>query len=144
MQEIPRFAWDDRQGDSTKKKGLYMRKYPRKLRVADLIKEEVADIIQRKVKDPRIKGITVTGVRMTDDLKEATIFYCETFHKSDRSELNVAMTSAAGFIRRELAERVHLRSIPKLSFVYDDSFDYSERIGWILNTLKSKDEQDPL
>jgi ribosome-binding factor A len=121
-----------------------MRKYPRKLRVADLIKEEVADIIQRKVKDPRIKGITVTGVRMTDDLKEATIFYCETFHKSDRSELNVAMASAAGFIRRELAERVHLRSIPKLSFVYDDSFDYSERIGWILNTLKSKDEQDPL
>ncbi|MEJ5301304.1 MAG: 30S ribosome-binding factor RbfA [Thermodesulforhabdaceae bacterium] len=121
-----------------------MRKYPRKLRVADLIKEEIAEILHRKVKDPRIQGITVTEVRMTDDLKEATVFYCETFHKSDRAELKVAMESAAGFIRRELAERIHLRSIPRLSFVYDDSFDHSERIGWILNSLKSKDEQGQL
>lgn len=122
-----------------------MRKYPRKLRVADLIKEEVADIIQRKVKDPRIQGITITSVRMTDDLKEAKIFYCVTFQKVDRSELIDAIASATGFIRRELSERIHLRSIPRLFFVYDDSFEYGERIERIIETLKSeKNTQDPV
>ncbi|MCX7822974.1 MAG: 30S ribosome-binding factor RbfA [Syntrophobacterales bacterium] len=120
-----------------------MRKYPRKLRVADLIKEEIADIIHRKIKDPRIQGVTITAVRMTDDLKEATIFYCGTFHKSDRTELAEAMTSAAGFIRRELSERVRLKAIPRLSFVYDNSFDYGERIEQIIELIRSKgDEQD--
>lgn len=117
-----------------------MRKYPRKLRVADLIKEEVADIIYRKIKDPRIRGLTITGVKMTDDLKEATIFYCETFHKSDRTELAGAISSATGFIRRELSERVRLKSIPRLSFVYDDSFDYGERIEHIIEMIKPKGE----
>lgn len=116
-----------------------MRKYPRKLRVADLIKEEIADIIHRKVKDPRIQGLTITSVRMTDDLKEATIFYCETFHKSDRAELAGAIASATGFIRRELSERLRLKAIPKLSFVYDDSFEYGERIERILEMLHTKD-----
>jgi ribosome-binding factor A len=122
-----------------------MRKYPRKLRVADLIKEEIAYIIQRKVKDPRIQGITVTNVRMTDDLKEAKVFYCVTFHKVDRAELSGAIESATGFIRKELSERIHLRSVPKLSFVYDDSFEFSERIERLIGTLKPKtDTQDPL
>ncbi len=116
--------------------------YQRKERVADLIKKEVAEILQRKIRDPRLQGITITSVRMTDDLKEATIFYCDTFKKIDRAVVNAAILSASGFIRKELAGKVYLRYLPRLNFHYDDSFDYEERIESIIKTIKGEEGKE--
>ncbi|SFN02086.1 30S ribosome-binding factor RbfA [Thermodesulforhabdus norvegica] len=104
-------------------------------RVADLIQKEVAYIIQRKVRDPRLVGITITAVRMSRDLKRATVFYCDTLGRHERSDIDAAFAKARTFIRRELAERVYLRYLPDLSFVYDDSFDYGEKIDLLLRKI---------
>lgn len=104
-------------------------------RVAELIQKEVAYIIQRKVRDPRLVGITITAVRMSRDLKRATVFYCDTLGRHERTEVDAAFERARSFIKRELAGRVYLRYLPDLVFVYDDSFDYGEKIDLLLRKI---------
>ncbi len=111
----------------------------RKGRIADQIKREIADILLRRVKDPRLQGITITVVRVSDDLKDATVFYCDTFPKTDRESVHAAFASASGFIRRELGKRLYLRYTPRISFMYDDSFDYAEKIDQIIETLRREE-----
>ncbi len=114
-------------------------RFQRNERLSDLIQREVADILQRKVKDPRLQGITITAVRVSRDLRHATVFYCDTFKKQERHVVGSALDKATGFIKKELAARLYLKYIPKLSFSYDDSFDYGERIDQLLRMLHEKE-----
>ncbi|MBW1974160.1 MAG: 30S ribosome-binding factor RbfA [Deltaproteobacteria bacterium] len=112
-----------------------MKGYQRSERLSDLIQREVADILQKRVKDPRLQGLTITAVKVSGDLRHATIFYRDTFRKEEPSVLGDALGKATGFIRRELAGRLYLRYTPKLSFSYDDSADYGEKIDRLLRML---------
>lgn len=107
----------------------------RSKRVAELIHKEVADILQRKIKDPRLDGVTITAVRISRDLRYATIFYCDTLGKQDRAAIDLAFSKATSFIRKELAGRLYLRYLPALSFMYDESFDYGEKIDQLLRKI---------
>ncbi len=106
-------------------------------RVADLIQREVAEMLYRTVKDPRLEEVTITGVELTPDLKHARIFYV--FRGSDedegREKVAAGLARAKGFIRRELGKRLHLRYSPELDFQYDGSFEYGAKIERLLKTL---------
>jgi ribosome-binding factor A len=106
----------------------------RKNRVADLIREVVSDIIKNDTKDPRIQGVTITEVTMSSDLKSARIYFsCLT---DGKTEAHLAgLQSAEGFIRKRLRDELDLKYVPQITFIYDSSFDYSDRINSILNKL---------
>jgi ribosome-binding factor A len=114
-----------------------MLQYKRSHRVADVIQRELADLLQRRIKDPRLNRVTITGVELTDDLRHARIFYCFIGEAEDQETVAQGLDKARGFIRRELGQRVYLRFLPELDFRYDPSFEYGAKIDRILKELRT-------
>lgn len=109
--------------------------YKRSKRVGDLLREVIADIVMKRLKDPRIGFLTVTGVEMKDDLKIARVFV--TVMKDEEREITLnILNSASSFIRSELAKEVRLKFIPQLQFILDESIEYGARIDKLLRELK--------
>ncbi len=113
----------------------------RQARVGDLLKQTIAEMILRRVKDPRVEGITITGVDVSVDLKNARIFFC-VLDSSRKDDALDGLKSAAGFLRRELKKELSLRAVPSLYFSYDESFDYGSKIDGILETIGKHENQD--
>lgn len=116
--------------------------YKRSDRVADLLKREIAELIFRRVKDPRVANVTISGVDVSDDLKHARVFFCIMGGMADeeaKKNASVGLEKAKGFIRQELGKRLSLRYIPQLRFDYDISFEYGDKIDRLLKELH-KDE----
>ena len=116
--------------------------YKRCDRVADLLKEEIADLVFRRVKDPRVANVTISGVKVSGDLKHARVFFCVMGSGSDedaKKNASVGLEKARGFIRLELGRRLSLRYVPQLQFEYDTSFEYGDKIEKLLKELH-KDE----
>ncbi len=101
-------------------------------RVSDLIKAELSDILLRRINDPQVQGITVTGVRMTDDLRQAEVFFVRVGQNTCSDETMRGLDRAAGFVRRELGKRLRLRHVPEIRFAFDESFEYGDRINRLL------------
>jgi ribosome-binding factor A len=113
--------------------------YKRSQRVSDLIREEVAEIIMYKLKDPRIGFVTVTGVDLTDDIKIAVV-YVSVLKKEERETTLEILNSAKSFIRSELSRRLRMKIIPSISFKLDASIEYGNKIDQLLDQIREKDE----
>ena len=113
----------------------------RKNRVAGLLREVISDIVVRKIKDPRVHGITITDVRMTADLKSARVYF-SSLTDGKVEDHKQGLESAQGFIRRELRRELDLKYIPELSFFYDTAFDHSLKINRILKDLAVSDSHE--
>lgn len=103
--------------------------YKRTDRVADQVKMEIADILAKKTKDPRIGFVTVTSVQISDDLKHAKVFV--SVHE-DEKQTFIGLKKATPFIRGELARRLQMRRIPEIAFLPDTS---TEKVTHILDLL---------
>jgi ribosome-binding factor A len=101
-------------------------------RLGEEIREEVASIIGRGVKDPRIGFVTVTRVALNADLRTAHINVGVLGDQSQRNKTLAGLKQAAGFIRRELGQRLRLRHVPELVFHYDTGLDATDRIAQLL------------
>lgn len=111
--------------------------YKRSERVADLIKEEIASLVLHgEIKDPRIGFVTITRVDLTPDLKEARVYFSQIGSDKDKSKSAEGLNSASGFVRRYLAKRLDLRHIPKVTFFFDETLEYSEKIERVLREIK--------
>jgi len=108
--------------------------YKRAQRVADQIRMEVADILTRKVKDPRIALMTVTDVDLSPDLRVARV-YVTSLQKEGEGPALQGLGRAMGFIRAELGQRVPLRYTPELIFCWDHSWERGKRIDSLLDSL---------
>ncbi len=117
-----------------------MSSFKRADRVADLIKMEIADLLLKTVKDPRIGSVTITGVKVTDDLRTARIFFVEMGKDTCSDAVLAGLGKAAGFLRRELSRRLQLRHVPELLFTYDPSFAYGNRIENLLMEIQREKE----
>ena len=104
-------------------------------RVAEQMKKELGEIIGRKIKDPRVGFITVTGVDVTGDLQQATIYITSLGNEREREETLKALEKAAGFIRSEIGSRIRLRRTPELFFEFDSSIEYGNQIDSLLRNL---------
>ena len=115
--------------------------YKRADRVADQIRMEVADILMRKIKDPRVRSVTVTDVELTADLRIAHIFV--TTMEKDQAERDVfaGLSKASGFVRAELGRRLTLRYLPEVIFKKDVSGPRGDRVLQILDGLHVDTEQ---
>jgi ribosome-binding factor A len=109
-------------------------------RVADLIKKELSDILLKQVHDPRIGLITISGVKVSDDLRSAKVFFVELGKNGCSDDVKKGFQQAGGFLRRELGQRLRLRYVPELFFTYDTSFAYGERIEELIAEIHQKED----
>jgi ribosome-binding factor A len=111
-------------------------------RVADLLKIEVADLLLKRVRDPRIGSVTITGAKVSDDLRTARLFFVEMGKDTCSAEVEAGLRRATGFLRRELGHRLQLRHVPEILFTYDPSFAYGHRIESLLSEIQREEETD--
>ncbi|MBS4207580.1 30S ribosome-binding factor RbfA [Bacillus sp. FJAT-50079] len=105
-------------------------------RVGEQMKKELGEIITRKIKDPRIGFVTITDVKVTGDLQQATV-YISVFGDDEQKENTLkGLAKATGFIRSEIGQRIRLRKTPEISFEFDESIEYGNKIETILKQIK--------
>jgi ribosome-binding factor A len=111
-------------------------------RVNDLLQEVVTDVM-RQIKDPAVEGalITITSVQVTPDLSQAK-FYLTVMGKPV-AEVVEALNRAAGYLRREVTRQVHLKRVPALLFVYDDTLDQAMRMQKLLHEVRQQLPEEP-
>ncbi len=108
-------------------------------RVNSLIRQEVSELLQRQVKDPRLGNlIAVTEVSTSPDLKYAKVFVSRIGSEEEKQETLSALASASGFFRKELARRLKLRCIPELSFQWDDSIERGDHLLQLIDRISSE------
>jgi ribosome-binding factor A len=101
-------------------------------RVADAILGEVADLLRRRIKDPRIGFLTLTGVEVTPDLRHAKVFYSVVGDAAQRAATRKGLDSATPFVQGEVGRRLRLRNTPTLEFRFDASLERGQRIEQLL------------
>jgi ribosome-binding factor A len=116
--------------------------YRRADRVADQIRMEVADILMRKIKDPRVRFVTVTDVELTGDMRIAHIFFTTMEKGEAERDIVAGLAKAAGFVRAELGRRLTLRYLPELVFKKDVSGLRGDRVLQLLEGLHVDAQQD--
>lgn len=104
-------------------------------RINNMIVEQISYIVATEVKDEDIQFVTITGANVTNDLSFAKIYFTTL---KDKNETLKALNNASGFIRKMLADRVELRHIPELTFVYDESIEYGKRIEQIIENINEE------
>lgn len=108
-------------------------------RVGMELKREVNEILQKKVRDPRVQGVTITDVQMVGDLSSAKVFYTILSDlASDNKKAQEGLEKAKGTIKRELGKQLTLYKIPDLTFVKDQSIVYGNKIDQMLRDLEAK------
>ena len=105
-------------------------------RVAEQMKIEISDIINNKIKDPRIGFLTITDVEVTGDLQQAKVFFTVLGEEEERENTLLGLNKANGFIRSEIGRRIRLRKVPEISFEYDVAFEYGSHIDELLRNLE--------
>jgi len=116
--------------------------YSRADRVADLLKEEISQMLCKEVKDPHIGFITITDVEVSKDLQLAKVFYTILGDERQLSESSDALQRVSPFIKRQLGKRLRMRFIPDILFRYDHSLDYGAKIDTLLDQLKNTQAAD--
>lgn len=108
-------------------------------RINEEIRKELSDIIQNELKDPRINGmISITSVDVTKDLRYAKVFISIYGSEEDKQNTFTALKNSAGFMRKELGNRISLRYIPQLLLEKDNSIEQGMHIEEILHKIKGE------
>jgi len=116
--------------------------FKRSERVGDQMKQEIADILMRKIKDPRIGFVTVTDVDLSDDLRNAKVFI--SVYGGNKEETFIGLKSATPFIRSELGRRMRMRIVPEILFRFDSTVEQGAHIMELLREIDEKEgKKDP-
>ena len=115
----------------------------RQERTAEQIKQLLSEIFLREVSDPRLAGVTITDVEIDRELQYATTYVNALGDETRQEEVMAGLQSAAGFLRRELAGSLGLRSAPILRFHWDPRLRYVEEVDKLLEELDIKPEDTP-
>ncbi|MCL6632017.1 MAG: 30S ribosome-binding factor RbfA [Alicyclobacillus herbarius] len=109
-------------------------------RVAEQMKKELADLLRTDVKDPRVGFATLTRVEVAGDLQHVKAYVSVLGDEEAKNHTLSALTRMAGYLRGELARRLHLRLTPELVFRLDESGEYSARIESVLRELRKESQ----
>jgi len=114
---------------------------PRVRKIADRIQVIVAEMLERRIKDPRLGFVTVTDVRVTGDTQQATIFYTVLGEETDLASTAAALESAKGLLRSEVAKQLGMRHAPTLTFVHDALPETARHLDEVLAKAKALDQE---
>jgi len=109
-------------------------------RMEERIRQFVAELLMRKVKDPRVSNVTIQKVKAADDFSVARIYYNIIGEIDDRKTVEEGLSSCRGFIRKEIKDHIRLRTIPDLVFIYDKSLDKAMRIEEIIDEIHEEEK----
>jgi ribosome-binding factor A len=112
-------------------------------RVNHLLREELATLMLRSAKDPRLASVSIMAVKATSDLKFATVYVRAGGDDAALAEALEGLTSAEGFLRRELGRRLHIRRIPELRFEADRTLEHARRIESLLEEIRPDLTREP-
>lgn len=112
---------------------------PRVVRLADQIKVIVAEMLERRIKDPRLGFVTVTDVRLTGDSRDATVFYTVLGTEDEQARTAAALRSATGVIRSQVGQQLGLKFTPTIAFVPDAVPENARQIDDLLAQARSVD-----
>jgi ribosome-binding factor A len=110
-------------------------------RIAERIREELSEILVTGSLDPRIRGVSVTDVKVDRELEYASIYVSSVEGSERASEIIEGFKHAQGYLRSELVRRVELRSFPRLRFYWDPTFEKAEHIERLFATLREEEEK---
>ncbi|MFQ5787476.1 MAG: 30S ribosome-binding factor RbfA [Thermodesulfobacteriota bacterium] len=111
----------------------------RSLRVADMIHKEISEmLIKGEIRDPRVNSVILTGIKISDDLGFARIFFTVMDDNANVEEILAGLQSAATFIKRELSKRFRIKRIPDLRFEFDIQLQEGYRVDELLRKTKSE------
>lgn len=110
-------------------------------RLAERIREILAETIERQVKDPRLGMVTITSVRLTGDLREATVFYTVLGSDIDQTDSRLALESAKGVLRSTVGKQTGVRYTPSLAFVLDEIPEQAAEMEDLLAKVKAADAE---
>ncbi|MEA3417737.1 MAG: 30S ribosome-binding factor RbfA [Thermodesulfobacteriota bacterium] len=119
-----------------------MKYFSRSDRVSGQIQKNLSELLKKNIQDPRLEMVTITSVKMSQDLRIARIYFISSRDKISRKEAAEGFKSALGYIKRVLAAKLGLRYMPDLKFFYDESFDYGSHIDSVLKLIKADDKPD--
>lgn len=111
----------------------------RPARVAEAIQEEIATLLLREIKDPRVTLAAITSVTVSPDLRQARVMFSCAREMAEK--VAEGLTSSKGFIRSHLARQLGLRYVPELDFRYDQSVEHQLEMEKLLKEIAEKDEQ---
>ncbi len=112
-------------------------------RVNSLIRQEISELLQRQVKDPRLGSfVAITEVSTSPDLKHARIFVSHLGSEEKKQETLKALAAAAGFFRNELGRRMRMRRIPEISFEWDDSIERGAHLLQLIDKVSADNTPD--
>ncbi len=111
----------------------------RTVRLGEQIRQELATLLTRNVHDPGIGFVTLTRVRVSDDLLQARVYYTALGDAPERTKTARALDRALPFLRRALGERLRLRRVPALAFTYDESVGHQARVEELLEEIRRED-----
>lgn len=116
--------------------------FKRSEKVAEAIHEIVSQLLVKGLKDPRIGFVTVTGVKVTDDLHHATVYFTVIGSDEEKKATAAGLASCSSFIRKGMGKELRMRYVPNLHFVYDTSLDYGNRIDELLKEIGTEGDGD--
>ena len=112
-------------------------------KVNETMKREISLIIQQEISDPRLEFVTVTGADVSPDLQHARITYSVLGSEKQIAEAGDVLSKACGYIRRLVGQRLQMRYIPEIQFVYDQSIAYGARIEQTIQEIHAQEEKQP-
>jgi ribosome-binding factor A len=104
-------------------------------RVSGLLRDEISRAVHNVVRDPRIRGVTVTKVKLSGDLRHARVYYSVMGDSGQQEQVREGLKSARGVIRREVGRHVQLRYVPDIEFFFDDSLKHAQHIENLLRQI---------
>lgn len=107
----------------------------RSVRVGDLVHKEIAGLLHKGIKDPRLDGVSITGVDLTDDLSSGVLFFQVRGDENRRRQVMAGFKSAHSFLRAHLRKVLYIRVIPRLEFQYDLTLDRAARVEELLKRI---------
>ncbi|MEU6752618.1 30S ribosome-binding factor RbfA [Spirillospora sp. NPDC046719] len=110
-------------------------------KLADRIQQIVAEMLERRIKDPRLGFVTVTDTRITNDLRDATVYYTVYGSDGERAETAAALESAKGVIRSEVGRKTGVRHTPSITFVMDSLMENAAHIDDLLAKARARDAE---
>jgi len=113
---------------------------PRVRKIADRIQVIVAEMLERRIKDPRLGFVTVTDVRVTGDSQQASVFYTVLGEEADLASTAIALESAKGILRSEVAKQLAMRHAPSLEFIHDALPETARHLDEVLAKARAVDE----
>ena len=118
-----------------------MSTHSRPERVAQMVQQLLGEVFARGMRDPRIGLVTITGVKMSPDLREARVYWTVHGDSEQREHTAKGLDKARGFLRREIGAELKLRLTPDLHFTYDEAIDRGDRIDQLLREAKESDRR---